>query len=1103
MKSVSLNWDEIDAAMAEEDAAKADSEQGFSPLFIAAAMRSSFLPEALAKELPSGEKLRRDTKDLIQACDVVRDRGTLKWQLKNSIRKEVYKSLGSLAAMKPYLPQGEKTKENTLQKMLSDYVQGTAQPLKEQSLQELGASYQIAGWLHEIDTANIPAPIEVQAQLRIKELTAPFRKLTEFFQGREDELKKLRAYQEWPPLLIHGLGGAGKSTLISKFILEHLEDSPKGHIPFIYLDFDRPGISIREPLTLLFEGLRQLILQFPEYEKILEEYRRGWENDLLDTEQSQVRSYAQKGSTRSGERRHYMRDFDTIWIEILNQGQKPLLFVLDSFEEVQYRATHNDLIELFNFLEEMSASVPQFRAVISGRSELPKEFNVQPLFIGPFDEKAAMGYLAHKGIKDAELAARIFKHIGGNPLNLTLAASVVLKEMEKGDQSHDWLLLRMEGEHIQELLFRRNLEHIHKQEVRELAFPGLTVRFISPPVIQHILAKPCGLGEINEQKATDLFHELKKETFLVNIDEQGRFRFRPDLRKLLIDLMRNQDPERTRQIHDLAVEFYKKEDSLEARAEHIYHALRRGDDPNSLGQVVQPELQPYLENSLSEFSPNNYMFLASEFKLEVPEEVRQRADLGFWEEKMVSELEGFLAQGHVSSFPGMLERLKEKTERTDNSPLRFLEASFYELTGDLQRAYEIGKIALRDVEKSLAYQRIGYIYEYELIARIRARQGKYAKAQENTERGIAVAKQQNQPLQAIGMTFDLMQLLRRQGKPIENAIEELLVYTAEKDGELEKLFLEEYGMQKYIPSYNDPVPTLSFLKKHLARFLPSNVWGDKNYPGTIAAWLEKTIVGTMSDRWLNAADFQGFIEKTKTLAGNLDQLEKHSKARLDVFLREIIPPSVYEISVYDLVVFAEIEGRVGELTEVKSKGYQQEVFKQEEKSIEVAVSDENEQPPPDAEPSKEDTSSLNIFMSFVKEDEDLKIELDKHLTLLRRTPGIQIWDMDKINAGEKFQVQVDKNLRSAHIILLLVSADYMSNDDVYENEMMVALKRQDEGVTVVPIYLRPTYMVGSPLEKLQGLPRDNRAVSNFKNRDEAYNEIAVGLRRLVDRMIKA
>ena len=1100
MNKAAINWTAMRAAMAEKKAIRTEQEPAYSTAFLKAAMRASFSLEEMGL---TGE----ESKKLLQACEVVNDSGAMKWQLKPAERKKAMESLGSLAAMKPYLPTGEKIQDNILHRMLSDYVRGNAQPLQTQSLQELGATYQIAGWLHDIAPDHIPKPIAVQAQLKIKELTAPFLHLTKFFQGREDELRELKAYDSWPPLLIHGLGGAGKSTLISKFILEHLEDSPAGHIPFIYLDFDRPGISIREPLTLLFEGLRQLILQFPREEKVLEEYRKGWENDLLHTEQSNVRGYSQSRSTGSGERRYYMRDFDTIWNEILNLSDKPLLFVLDSFEEVQYRATLTDLVELNSFLSQMSGLVPKFRAVISGRSELPDLFTVKKLFIGPFDEKAAVGFLAYKGIREHELARHIFNQIGGNPLSLTLAASVVLKEMEKGDQSHDWLLLKMEGESIQELLFRRNLEHIHKQDVRDLAFPGLTVRQISPDVIQHVLAVPCGLGAVGEQQARDLFEELKRETFLVNIDEQGRFRFRPDLRKLLIDLVQKQDPLRTRQIHDLAVLFYQQQNTLEAKAEQVYHALRRGDDPNSIANLVTPELQPFLENSLPEFSPNNYLFLASMFKLEVPEEVRQRADLGYWEEKMASELEGFLAQGQVSSFPSMLGRLKEKNERTVNSPLRFLEASFYELAGDLRRAFEVGKIALRDAEKYLVFERQGPILE--LLARISARQGEYVAAEEFTTQGIDVAKQQNQHLSAIGMTLDLLQLLRRQGKPIKEQADNLLHYVQENDGELHRLFLEEYKMQKYVPSYNDPIPTLSFLKAHLGRFLPSNVWEAENYPGAIATWLGKVIAETMSNRWLKAVDFQSFMEKTKKLASDLDQLEKFTKARLDVFLREIIPPSVYEISVYDLVVFAEIEGRVGELTADRSQAYQQEVFQTVDKSVEMAVPDLEEQAaagaePPESEPPGSTPGSLNIFISYVKEDEDLKKELDKHLTLLRRTPGIRMWDMDKISAGDVFQEQVNKNLRSAHIILLLVSSDYMSNDFVYENEMMLALKRQaDEGVTVVPIYLRPIYMKGSPLERLQGLPRDNRAVSNFKNRDEAYNEIAVGLRRLVDRMIKA
>ncbi|HHM21610.1 MAG TPA: TIR domain-containing protein, partial [Bacteroidetes bacterium] len=754
---------------------------------------------------------------------------------------------------------------------------------------------------------------------------------------------------------------------------------------------------------------------------------------------------------------------------------RPLLFVLDSFEEVQYRATLTDLIGLFDFLNEMSSLVPRLRVVISGRSELPKELEVRQLFVGPFDAGAAIGYLAQKGIKEEKLAARIFEHIGGNPLSLSLAASVILKEIRAGNNNHEWLLLKTEGENLQELLFRRNLEHIHLREVRQLAFPGLTVRQISPAVVQHILAGPCGLGTIGEQKARELFEELKRETFLVNIDEHGRFRFRPDLRQLLIDLVQKQDPERTRQIHDLAVEYYGSQPGPEARAELVYHALRRGDDPNTMGQLVSPELQPYLESSLSEFSPNNYLFLASVFGLEVPDEVRQRADLIFWEEKMISELEELLAHGTVGSFPIMKERLEEQEERSADSSLQLLEASFYELAGELKRAFQLAKIALHHAKKYLHYHK--QVQALELLSRICARRGDFGAAEEYARQGIAIAKANELFLQAVGMMLYQMQFMRRQNKQVGKVLEELILFTKANDAALHRLFLENYRMQKYVPPYDDPVAVLSFLKNHLSRFLPSMAWEPDSFPGTVAGWLEMVVKETLLGRWLPAARFTACVEAVKSRTqGSLEVLEKFSKDNFDVFLREVIPPSVFDISVYDLVVFAETEGRADMLTGAS---------------------------PPTASAAGTD-DVFRIFISYSADDEEMKNELDEHLAILRRSENIRLWSQSDLLPGEDMQKAIEQQLHSAHLILLLISEGYLNDKNLYEKEMKTALVRQkEEGIMVVPVYLKPAPWEETGLRRLQGLPREGRPCSSFKDRDKAYNEVAVGLRRMVDRILKA
>ena len=56
----------------------------------------------------------------------------------------------------------------------------------------------------------------------------------------------------------------------------------------------------------------------------------------------------------------------------------------------------------------------------------------------------------------------------------------------------------------------------------------------------------------------------------------------------------------------------------------------------------------------------------------------------------------------------------------------------------------------------------------------------------------------------------------------------------------------------------------------------------------------------------------------------------------------------------------------------------------------------------------------------------------------------------------EWRVEIDKRLNSAHIILLLVSADFLASDYCWGVELKRAMERHDAGqARVVPVILRP------------------------------------------------
>ncbi len=144
-------------------------------------------------------------------------------------------------------------------------------------------------------------------------------------------------------------------------------------------------------------------------------------------------------------------------------------------------------------------------------------------------------------------------------------------------------------------------------------------------------------------------------------------------------------------------------------------------------------------------------------------------------------------------------------------------------------------------------------------------------------------------------------------------------------------------------------------------------------------------------------------------------------------------------------------------------------------------------------------TALNVFFSYAHEDEALRDELDVHLALLRRSGQIDTWHDRKILPGGDWAGAIDDNLEAADVILLLVSPAFIDSDYCWDVELKRAMERHEAGeARVIPIILRPADWHDAPFGKLQALPREAKPITTWSNRDEAYLNVARGLRAVVD-----
>lgn len=150
----------------------------------------------------------------------------------------------------------------------------------------------------------------------------------------------------------------------------------------------------------------------------------------------------------------------------------------------------------------------------------------------------------------------------------------------------------------------------------------------------------------------------------------------------------------------------------------------------------------------------------------------------------------------------------------------------------------------------------------------------------------------------------------------------------------------------------------------------------------------------------------------------------------------------------------------------------------------------------------ETARAVNILYSYAPEDAELRDKLERHLAAMKRGNLIIEWHNSNIQAGAEWEQEIDKHVRAAQIILLLISADFIASDFQYNIEMMHAMERHENGeCRVIPILLRPVDVKKTPFSKLSMLPANGKPITTWLNQDEAFANVAEGIREVVERFL--
>ena len=143
---------------------------------------------------------------------------------------------------------------------------------------------------------------------------------------------------------------------------------------------------------------------------------------------------------------------------------------------------------------------------------------------------------------------------------------------------------------------------------------------------------------------------------------------------------------------------------------------------------------------------------------------------------------------------------------------------------------------------------------------------------------------------------------------------------------------------------------------------------------------------------------------------------------------------------------------------------------------------------------------VSLFYSLANEDASLCDELQGRLKILARRGLRAPWHDRRIEPGQDWAGEIDTHLREAELVLLLISKDFIESDSIMGTELCAPMQRHAEARSVVvPIVVRavdldPADADALPFLKLQGLPTGLKLTTAWANRDEAWTDVAKGLR---------
>lgn len=145
------------------------------------------------------------------------------------------------------------------------------------------------------------------------------------------------------------------------------------------------------------------------------------------------------------------------------------------------------------------------------------------------------------------------------------------------------------------------------------------------------------------------------------------------------------------------------------------------------------------------------------------------------------------------------------------------------------------------------------------------------------------------------------------------------------------------------------------------------------------------------------------------------------------------------------------------------------------------------------------TARTSVFISYSHADERWRKLVEKHLAPLSRDHKLRIWSDQNLEPGEPWLARIKRELATAKVGILLVSANFIASSFIHSDELpplLTAAKK--DGAILLSVMVGHCHFANSPLSKLQAFNKPDKPLSDLtpSQRDKEMARLCAKLMKL-------